>query len=148
MARFRKPNLGGTRNYFQHFGRGILLLIGVLAIAALVVATFIYGDERRETVQQDSQPAEQMEQSEEDDTMVAEGDGDEDGAPATGTSDGTGNDGAQTAADGGNGEAQPQTIANTGPETGYALASLVLGGALYMYRRSTHQLKASRQQLN
>lgn len=138
MARFRRPAfVTNLRSYFQHFGRGILLLIGVLAIVALVIATFVFGNERREEV---TQPG--------DDGGVVTTEVEENGTAVT-TEEATGDPATEDAGTGSAGEAtgaaadaeQPDEIANTGGALEYSLAATAMALLALAYRRASHDLK-------
>lgn len=139
----RKPRfITNLQSYLQHFGRGILLLIGVLAIIALVVATFIYGDQRREEAEGINTEEVATTESETANGTTTET-GDDEAANQTQE---TNDDGAATAnetapATGGDDEERPAEIANTGPEDAAAPLAILMGWLFYIHRRSAARVR-------
>jgi hypothetical protein len=51
-----------ARAYVSYFGRGILLVVGVLVIAGVVIGTFMYGSKKRDEVKPEQQTAQEQPQ--------------------------------------------------------------------------------------
>lgn len=132
MDRFKN-----LKNYLSNINSSVLLAIGLVIVAGLIAATFIYGEtedgngptaNNSEEVTNDGDP-------ENDDQSEAQASEEE-----SSTED-NGQEGEEEASDE---QQRPQELADTGPAAS-ALAVMSLSTAGYFYRRSQKNLESERE---
>lgn len=124
------------RNYLSNINSSVLLAVGLLIVAGLIAATFIYGEDNdtagnNETNNEVAETSASNEENSEDNSTEVSNDSDE------GTTNSDNEENSEAAAE------APTELADTGPTTS-ALAIMSLSTAGYFYRRSQKNLDTER----
>ena len=120
------------RNYLNSVNRGVLLAVGLVVVAGLIAAVFVYGDTNDIA---DNNNGEQVAEE----NGVTSDNGEETEAREAEEDEARDEDrdvaGEETVTVGPEGEALPSELADAGPAAPL-LAMSLLGGSAYLYRRS------------
>lgn len=124
------------RAYFSYFGRGFLIILGVLIIGGLILFSYFYGDRARD--EETASPAGQQQQDQE---AAPSPSSNTESPPATVQDNANMQDAPESQVSQAPGSG-PQTVPNTGPEDyAWIAATLVLLAGWY-WRKSKQQLFA------
>lgn len=135
---FRRPRFNSDfKSYFSHFRKGMLTILGMVLIAALIVGSFIYGNnERQREAEGNTQQTEQSVTQNEQATSEANQEPASSGSTASGNQSSGGSEERVELPNNG-----PEAVAATGPEDWLApLAGAVIYLMYRKYRQSQREL--------
>lgn len=135
-----------VRNYLNSVNRSVLLAIGLVLIAGLIAAVFVYGETEDGDTDTNGTQITQETAPNTSDPVAATGEGAEnnnENSEATVAADEDETVGESTTE---TADALPNELAQTGPATP-AIALGLLGASAYLYRRSRREMVAVRLQV-